>query len=68
MTSASPVELSNTVAPHSGKSALAVTGLAALGIVFGDIGTSPLYTLRECLRETHGAAPADVLGLLSLIF
>jgi KUP system potassium uptake protein len=45
-------------------------GLAALGIVFGDIGTSPLYTLRACLGA-RGAPPfssADVLGVLSLIF
>ncbi|CAK0781036.1 K(+):H(+) symporter Kup [Gammaproteobacteria bacterium] len=43
--------------------------LAALGVVYGDIGTSPLYTIRECFR-TGGAmmvAP-DILGTLSLIF
>jgi KUP system potassium uptake protein len=45
-------------------------GLAALGVVFGDIGTSPLYTLRACLDARHVPAfsPADVLGVLSLIF
>ena len=44
--------------------------LAALGVVFGDIGTSPLYALRECFYGTHGveATPANVLGVLSLIF
>lgn len=44
-------------------------GLAALGIVFGDIGTSPLYTLRACLDARHGPAfsSADLLGVLSLI-
>jgi KUP system potassium uptake protein len=44
--------------------------LGALGVVFGDIGTSPLYTLRECLHGTGRGAPApeDVYGLLSLIF
>ncbi|MDD1649891.1 MAG: potassium transporter Kup [Methylococcaceae bacterium] len=43
--------------------------LPALGVVFGDIGTSPLYTLRECLHAA-GTAPVEpvVLGLLSLIF
>jgi KUP system potassium uptake protein len=43
--------------------------LPALGVVFGDIGTSPLYTLRECLHAA-GHAPVEqvVLGLLSLIF
>jgi KUP system potassium uptake protein len=45
-------------------------GLAALGIVFGDIGTSPLYTLRACLtaREAGPFSSSDVLGVLSLIF
>ncbi len=44
--------------------------LAALGIVFGDIGTSPLYTLRQCLTGEHAATPtnATILGVLSLIF
>jgi KUP system potassium uptake protein len=44
--------------------------LAALGIVFGDIGTSPLYTLKECLSEEHGISRAaeNTLGVLSLIF
>jgi KUP system potassium uptake protein len=43
--------------------------LAALGVVYGDIGTSPLYTLRECLHA-HSLAPSElnVLGVLSLIF
>jgi KUP system potassium uptake protein len=44
--------------------------LAALGVVYGDIGTSPLYTLKECLHGEHVLAPsqANVLGVLSLIF
>ncbi len=41
--------------------------LGALGVVFGDIGTSPLYTLRECLKAAGGVTPATVYGLLSLI-
>ena len=43
--------------------------LTALGIVFGDIGTSPLYAMRECFGS-HGVAPthAHVIGVLSLIF
>ncbi len=41
--------------------------LGALGVVFGDIGTSPLYTLRESLRGSL-VAREDVLGVLSLIF
>jgi KUP system potassium uptake protein len=44
-------------------------GLGALGVVFGDIGTSPLYTLRECLAVLPAAEHATaVLGVLSLIF
>ena len=48
---------------------LAATVLAALGIVYGDIGTSPLYALRECFGGHHGMAPtpANVLGILSLV-
>ena len=43
--------------------------VGALGIVYGDIGTSPIYTLRECLKAAGGgAAPETVLGLLSLVF
>ena len=47
-----------------------VLALGALGIVFGDIGTSPLYALRESFHTSHGLAPtsANVLGILSLIF
>ncbi|HYV40405.1 MAG TPA: KUP/HAK/KT family potassium transporter, partial [Thermoanaerobaculia bacterium] len=44
--------------------------LTALGIVYGDIGTSPLYALRECFTGRHGVAPTpeNVLGILSLVF
>lgn len=43
--------------------------LGALGIVFGDIGTSPLYAYRECFAKGHGAAvsPENLLGAASLI-
>jgi KUP system potassium uptake protein len=44
--------------------------LGALGVVFGDIGTSPLYALRECFAEHHHLAVnvGNVLGILSLVF
>ncbi|MEZ4299070.1 MAG: potassium transporter Kup [Polyangiaceae bacterium] len=46
--------------------------LAALGIVYGDIGTSPLYAIKECFspESTHrvAASPENVLGVLSLVF
>src|SRR5687767_5707200 len=50
-----------------GTAALAIT---ALGVVFGDIGTSPLYALRECFHADHGTTVSvpNVLGVLSLIF
>ena len=48
---------------------LALLCLASLGIVYGDIGTSPLYALRECFYGEHGVppTPSNVLGVLSLI-
>jgi len=48
---------------------LATLALGAVGVVYGDIGTSPLYTLKEVFGE-HGmpTSPANVLGALSLIF
>lgn len=44
--------------------------IGALGVVFGDIGTSPLYAMRECFSPAHGLhpTPENVLGVLSLIF
>jgi KUP system potassium uptake protein len=48
---------------------LAVLTLGALGVVYGDLGTSPLYALRECFAGTHPMPPSrdNVLGILSLI-
>lgn len=44
--------------------------VTALGVVFGDIGTSPLYTMKECFGANYGVTPTpeNVLGILSLIF
>lgn len=55
---------------HSEKQSLPAGMLAAAGIVFGDIGTSPLYTLKECLSILPGGTATDavVMGFLSLIF
>ena len=49
---------------------LFVLSLAALGVVYGDIGTSPLYAIRECFHGHHAIAPSgpNILGVLSLIF
>ena len=43
--------------------------LTALGVVYGDIGTSPLYAINECFYGSHGVPPTaeNVLGVLSLI-
>ena len=52
-----------------GRSRTAALTLAALGVVFGDIGTSPLYTVKECFSDFTGLSPThdNVLGILSLI-
>ena len=54
---------------HAPKGKLSVLTLAALGVVFGDIGTSPLYSLRECFHGEHAIhpTPENVMGVLSLV-
>ncbi len=51
-------------------SSLLILSLTALGVVYGDIGTSPLYAVRECFHGPHAieVTRANVLGVLSLIF
>ena len=51
-------------------SRLAQLSLAALGVVFGDIGTSPIYAIRECFHGEYGieVSHANVMGILSLMF
>ncbi|MFV1958737.1 MAG: KUP/HAK/KT family potassium transporter, partial [Planctomycetota bacterium] len=48
---------------------LAALSVAALGVVYGDIGTSPLYAIRECFHGDYGVGltHANVLGILSLV-
>ena len=55
--------------PHAHGS-LAKLMLGAAGIVYGDIGTSPLYALAECFHSEHGvtATTGNVFGVLSLVF
>lgn len=55
---------------HAHKAGVGALTLGALGVVFGDIGTSPLYTLKECLHAagSHGKGIEDLYGILSLIF
>ena len=54
---------------HS-QSSVWLLALSALGVVYGDIGTSPLYALKECFSSQHGLAinETNVLGVLSLSF
>ncbi len=57
--------------PSTDRKHLATLTLAALGIVFGDIGTSPLYSLKEVFGGSHHPVPItpdNVLGILSLFF
>ena len=64
----------NQAANHTGanyaKDSLYVLVLGALGVVYGDIGTSPLYAFRECFSESYGllVSEANILGILSLFF
>jgi KUP system potassium uptake protein len=55
-------------APATGKR-LAFLTLTALGVVYGDIGTSPLYALRECFKPEYGIhpTPENIVGVLALI-
>jgi len=59
----------DAVAQPRSQSRTSTLTLAALGVVFGDIGTSPLYTMKECFSEYTGLKPVhdDVIGILSLI-
>jgi len=56
-------------APPRGRGLLRLC-LGAAGVVYGDIGTSPIYAVRQCFHPFHGVAPSPeaVLGVLSLIF
>jgi KUP system potassium uptake protein len=76
---ASPQDLGTTTAAPSttghhaaGGSAIDHTKLAlgAIGVVYGDIGTSPLYSIKECVTLPHGVAAttANIFGVLSLVF
>lgn len=58
------------VAPSAAKAHQSMLALGALGVVFGDIGTSPLYTLKECMMSAGGpkASVDDLFGVLSLMF
>ena len=67
----SPRETVKPLMKHTkNKSSLLTVTVACIGVVYGDIGTSPLYTLRECLTGQAGIAVTQsaLFGFLSLIF
>ena len=65
MSSVSSTNLSH----RSGLAGLGGLTLAAVGVVYGDIGTSPLYALKEVFAHGHvPLAPANIYGVLSLVF
>lgn len=55
---------------HGAQDRVLSVALAAMGVVFGDIGTSPLYTIKEVFNGPHAVpvTPDNVLGILSLVF
>ncbi len=63
-----PVSITGSDGHHHAP--LPVLVIAAIGVVFGDIGTSPLYALKECFSPEHGIpfSESAVLGIISMIF
>ncbi len=55
---------------HPAGQPLALVSLAALGVVYGDIGTSPLYVIKTVFDPAHGLPlnEVNVIGIISLIF
>jgi KUP system potassium uptake protein len=68
--SAAPLEPADRPAGHHPQTGLAKLSVGAIGIVFGDIGTSPIYAFRETFAGHHPlrAGPLEIVGVLSLIF
>src|SRR5713226_8985962 len=61
-----PAALTQSAPPHQLTSRQTLI-LGALGVVYGDIGTSPLYTVKQCLEGMGGVNHATIYGVLSLI-
>jgi len=70
MNSSPAVSNSSSSSSKPGTPKLAALTLAALGVVYGDIGTSPLYAFKEAFSGSHGLplSEANVLAVLSLMF
>ncbi|MGA7814986.1 potassium transporter Kup [Caballeronia sp.] len=62
--------MTQSIHAHEHKQPLPALALAAVGVVFGDIGTSPLYALKEAFSPSHGIglSEASILGVISLLF
>jgi KUP system potassium uptake protein len=65
--SMSMMEIADERSPHAPRGSLGTLALGALGVVYGDIGTSPLYTMKTALEWGGGATPEVAIGMLSLI-
>jgi KUP system potassium uptake protein len=69
--SAAPLEPTDSAGGYHPQAGLAKLAVGAVGIVFGDIGTSPIYAFRETFSGPHhaiSAGPTEIIGVLSLIF
>ncbi|OQA06597.1 MAG: potassium transport protein Kup [bacterium ADurb.Bin374] len=68
--SVTPHHPPHTASHHHPRSELFALAIGALGVVYGDIGTSPLYSVKECFSKHTGlpVTPENVLGIISLIF
>jgi KUP system potassium uptake protein len=64
------IPASESAHAHAGNASFRTLMVGAIGVVFGDIGTSPLYTIKEAFTPHYGLTPdhATVLGILSLVF
>ena len=69
MSDSSGSQVTHSVPEHPHQPRLIAVTLTALGVVYGAIGTSPLYAMRECFFSSHSVPPThdNVLGVLSLI-
>ncbi len=63
----STIAIADSRSAHAPRGSLGALALGALGVVYGDIGTSPLYTLKTALDWGGGATPEVAIGMLSLI-
>ena len=63
----SMMAIADTRSAHAPRGSLGALALGALGVVYGDIGTSPLYTMKTALDWGGGATPEVAIGMLSLI-